>query len=280
MRSTRRSRGERGFSVIELLVAVLLGAMVTASVTTLFVHTRDVVRQQNLRIETQQALRASLETLARDLRLSGACLPVNGDFMALAGTNASDRDSVLTRTGLVRPNRSCIRTALRQDMARSDSNLEVVSAAGFKTGMRAYIRHPNGAGEPFDIAGLDLSGNRLLKSVTLSQDYPEDSGVYAIDEREYAIDASDPALPALTVAVGGDDPVPFAFGIESMDIQYELERNCPSCAVVNLPAADEWALVRQLTITVTARSRVPGPDGQYMRITRQIAAKPRNLLPG
>jgi Tfp pilus assembly protein PilW len=280
MRSTRPYRGERGFSVIEIFVGLVLGALVAASVTTLFAHTRRVVRQQTLRIETQQALRASLETLARDLRLSGACLPVNGEFMALRGTDSSDRDSILTRTGLVRPNRSCIRTALRQDMVASDTDIGVVTAGGFTAGMRAYIRHPNGAGESFDIVSVDSSNNRLVKSTALSRDYPEDSGVYAIDEREYAIDTSDPERPALSVKVGGGDPIPFAFGIESMNIQYQLERNCPNCTVVNQPTAEEWALVRQLSITVTARSSAVDLDGRYLRITRQIAAKPRNLLPG
>jgi hypothetical protein len=280
MPSTRPFRDERGLTLVELLVGMMLGAVVVGGVSALFAHSREVIHQQLLRIETQQALRATLETLARDLRLSGACLPVTGDFMALSGTNAGDRDRIVTRTGLVQPNRSCIRTALTATLSASGSQMAVVSPAGFTAGMRAYIRHPNGEGESFNITTVNTAEKRLGKSDPLSRDYPEDSGVYAIDEREYAVDDSDPALPALTVAVGGEDPVPFAFGIESLGIRYQLHRNCPNCEVVDEPSAEEWALVKQLFITVTARSRVAGSDGEYMRITRQIAAKPRNLLPG
>src|SRR5262249_33413340 len=106
-------------------------------------------------------------------------------------------------------------------------------------------------------------------------------GVYAVDERQYAIDTTtNPALPVLTIAVNGASPVPFAFGIEAANIQYQLNRNCPTCDVVDLPANDaEWALVNQLYLTVTARSRVKASDGQYIRLTRQIGVKPRNLLP-
>src|SRR5262249_57311605 len=100
----------------------------------------------------------------------------------------------------------------------------------------------------------------------------------------YVVDNSNLALPVLTLGVNGAAPVPFAFGIENLTLQYQLARNCDTaagCDVVDVPANDaEFALVNQIYITLTARSRTVGSDGQYYRVSRTVTAKPRNLLPG
>jgi prepilin-type N-terminal cleavage/methylation domain-containing protein len=283
MRSTRTSHAESGFSLVELLVATTIVAFALAVAGGLFVASRNFIQEQILRIETTQALRGTLENLARDLRLGGACLPPIGDFVALSGSNSGTIDGVITRTGLVQPNLTCIRAALTANAAASDSLLNIDAIGGFADGMRAYIRNANGTGDYFDIVHVD-TGNKTLQKAggAMSQDYPIGSGVFALDERQYAIDTTKyPGLPVLTIAVNGAQPVEFAFGIESVDIQYQLARNCPPCDVVDLPAdPGEWRLVTQLLINVTARSRTPGGNGQYYRRSGQISAKPRNLLPG
>ena len=161
--------------------------------------------------------------------------------------------------------------------------------------MRVYIRQSNGSsGEVFNITSVDTDNNVLGKTASLTcpdvvggcptPAYPAGSGVYAVDERQYTVDASNPALPVLTLTANGAAPVPFAFGIEGLQLQYELARNCEShagCDVVNVPANEsEFALVNQIYITLTARSRTPSLNGQYYRVTRTVSAKPRNLLPG
>jgi type II secretory pathway pseudopilin PulG len=290
MQSTRRSNAERGFSFIELLIAtsVMLAALATAGA--FFATSRRSVQDQILRIETLQGLRAAMDSMVRDLRLGGACLPVTGDFITLDSTHTTATE-IFTRTGLVRPNETCVRTIITQDINAGDTTLPVESASGFSAGMRAYIRNSNGAsGEVFTLTGVDTGVNTLQKATTLScggscnsPAYPSGSGVYAVDERYYAVDNSNPSLPVLTLGVNGNAPVPFAFGIESIKLQYELEENCDSaagCTVVDQPANDtEFALVNQIYITLTARSQTVGSNGQYYRVTRTVTAKPRNLLP-
>ena len=280
MPSTPTSPTERGFSLIEALVAITLVSLVLAAAGGMMAASRNFVQQQILRIETLQALRATLDTLARDLRLGGACLPMTGSFVALSGVDEAATDSLVTRHGLIQSDQSCIRTTLIADLKASDTQLKVDSIAAFAPGMRIYIRHPNGTGEFFALTGVQPSDQTLQKSTTLTTDYPSTSGIYAIDERSYAIDTSRPSLPVLTVATNGSAPVPFAAGVENVNVQYQLARNCPACDVVDLPANDaEWALVKQLYVSVTVRSRVKGSDGQYFRRSGEIKAKPRNLLP-
>lgn len=265
-----------------------------------FAAARSRVQDQMMRLETLQGLRAAMDSMLRDLRLGGACLPVTGDFITLDASN-STTDAITTRTGLVRPNETCVRTVTTANIQAADSNIPVQSASGFTVGMRAYIIQANGTwGEVFTITGVNTGTNVLSKTTALTCQgscgnpaYPVTSGVYALDERRYAVDTTDTSRPVLTVAVNGAQAVPFVYGIENLQIQYQLERNCdtaPSsssttwpptgCDVVDLPSSTDYALVNQIYLTLTARSRTVGINGQYYRITRTAAAKPRNLLPG
>jgi prepilin-type N-terminal cleavage/methylation domain-containing protein len=280
MRSTRTSRAERGFTLVELLVATSIVSIVLAAAGGLFVASRDYMQDQILLAETQQGLRSTLESMARDLRLGGACLPITGDFVVLDGTDSATADTITTRTGLVRPNLSCVSTALTANMGQSSNTLQVGTNSGFTVGMRALIRNPNGSGESFTITSV--SGSTTMKtSGSWTQSYPSTSGVYAVDERTYAIDKSNPSSPVLTIAANGSAPVPFAYGVENLTIKYLLNRNCPPCDIIDAPppADDQWRIVNEILITVTVRSRTPARNGQYIRLTGQISAKPRNLLP-
>jgi prepilin-type N-terminal cleavage/methylation domain-containing protein len=282
MQSTPMSLGERGFSLVEMVVASAIVSTVLAAVGTLFVVSRGLMQDQILLVETQQGLRSTLESMARDLRLSGACLPITGDFVVLDGTDSASTDSITTRTGLVRPNLSCVSTTLTAAMSKTASTLTVGSTEGFSPGVRAVIRHAgNGSGESFTIATV-TPPNTLTKSGGWTQDYPKDSGVYAADERTYSVDTTtNPSLPVLTVAANGNPPSAFAFGIENLTIKYLLNRNCPPCDIIDAPAPDDdqWRMVNEILITATARSRTPTRNGHYIRLTGRISAKPRNLLP-
>lgn len=276
------SLDERGFSLVEMLVASAIVSTVLAAAGALFVVSRSFMQDQILLVETQQGLRSTLETMARDLRLAGACLPITGDFVVLDGTDSATTDSITTRTGRVRPNLSCVSTTLTAAMSKSTSTLTVGTTDGFAPGMRALIRHAgNGSGESFTIATV-TPPNTLTTAGGWTQDYPKDSGVYATDERTYSVDTTtNPSLPVLTLTANGNPPSAFAFGIENLTVQYVLNRNCPPCDVVDAPAPDDdqWRAVNEILISATARSRTTARNGNYIRLTGRISAKPRNLLP-
>ena len=287
--SMRPSRAERGFSLVELLVGSSVMLMALALAGPFFVIARNRAQDLLLRVETLQGLRAATDSMLRDLRLGGACLPITGDFITLDAVDvAGGPDQITTRTGVVRTDETCVRTVTTADIGASDATIPVQSASGFSAGMRAYIIQANGtSGEVFTIASVDAGSNVLHKTTSLacqggcgSPAYPAGSGVYAVDERQYAVDATDPRNPVLTVAANGAQPVPLVYGIENLQVQYQLNDNCSTqCTVVDLPNSSQWALVSQIYITVAARSRTLESDGQYYRVTRTAHAKPRNLLP-
>jgi len=285
-RSTRKSSVTSctGFTAVELLLGVMLMGIAIAATSSMFVASKRQMQFQAQQLETTEAARAAIDMIVRDLRLGGACLPVTGDFISLDGTDNGQTDEIITRTGMTRPDLSCIRTSVPtgSQVNASGSTVPVQASDGFAQGMRAYIRAPDGTGEYFDVTGV-ASGTQLTKSQTLSQDYPATSGVYAIDERKFSIaDASTPSgvQPQLMMQVGGAAAQSFAIGIEKLDVHYQLQQNCPPCDVVTLPTSDaQWAIVDSVLLDVTARSAKKDATGNYYRRTISVNVKPRNLLP-
>jgi hypothetical protein len=113
---------------------------------------------QQWQLEATQAARAAVDSIVRDLRLSGACLPTTGDFISLSGKDIGTKDEITTRTGLTQPNLSCVQAVvpIGSTASASSSTVPVQSSAGFVAGMRAYIRNPTGTGEYFDITAVPL----------------------------------------------------------------------------------------------------------------------------
>jgi prepilin-type N-terminal cleavage/methylation domain-containing protein len=285
IRSTPRCGADNaGFSLLELLVAIAVTTAAMAAATGFFHARLRFMRNQEREIETTHAARASIDVLVRDLRLGGACLPVNGDFITLEGANASTLDEITTRTGLTRPDLSCVRTTTGAVTPAAGGTIAVERAEGFIPNMRAYIRAADGpSGEYFNVTSVNTATNTLGRDRSFTRDYPQGSGIYAIDERRYFIsDRTTPwgIVPQLRLQIGDASPTSFAVGIQALDVRYRLRRNCPPCDVVELPAdTAEWRLVDEILLTLTARSVRPNATGTYYRRTMNVAVKPRNLLP-
>jgi Tfp pilus assembly protein PilW len=275
-RSSRRST-ERGFSLFELLMSAALGSIAAIAVSQFFSMQARQQVGHGFRVELQQAVRSSLDTMTRDLRLAGACLPSDGDFVALAGTNGPAADSVTVRAGVVRADLSCVVTALSALTQAGQQTLTVTSAQGFAPNMRVYVRHPGGTGQFTTVNAAGGTAVTLTDATTM--DYPVGSGLFAIDERRYAIDTSG-AVPTLTLTVDQGTPQAYAAGITDLQLRYVLAQNCPPCDVVDIPPDDEtWRLVNEVLVTSTAETVGAARPEDQVTLTETSRAKPRNLLP-
>ena len=286
-RSTRKCSvtDAAGFTALELLIGVVLMGLAVAATSGMFVASKRQMQSQQRQIETTTAARATVDMIVRDLRLGGACMPVTGAFISLDGINNGQTDEIITRSGLTRPDLTCVTTVVpnNQTVTANATSFQVQSSDGFAAGMHVYIRHPDGEGEYFDITSVP-SSTQLAKTQTLTRDYPATSGIYAVDERRFYLDTFTDlrgrTQPELMLQVGDKPPQQFAVGVEKLDVQYQLQRNCPPCDIINLPSSNaEWAIVDALVLNVTARSEQPDQSGSYYRRTVTVNVKPRNLLP-
>src|ERR1700682_5093842 len=76
MRSTEHKA--RGFSLLELLVAMALGLIVLAATTQLFKNGMDATILVTQSSEMQQNVRATLNLVAKDVSMAGSGLPPSG----------------------------------------------------------------------------------------------------------------------------------------------------------------------------------------------------------
>ena len=274
----RFSAAERGFTAIETLVALVVTSVAIALTMSLLLAGSGHVREQGKELETSQGARAVLDLLMRELRLGGACLPVTGQFISLAGAHSSSGDEITIRTGLTRADLSCIRAATTAMAPVSTSTLLVDDSGGFAAGMRVYLRHPDGSGTYTRLESVDAATRELTLVAPLGSQFPPTTGVYAIGERRFLLGTRSLggfSVPELLVAVDGGTPYSFAIGAEALDLQYGLSDG----TVVDLPANDgQWASVNQILLSVTVRSLLPDATGAYYRRTLTATTKPRNLI--
>ncbi len=278
---TSASKLQRGYSLAEVLVAVAVGALVVAGAVAGYVFASKSWSTNGLRLETQQNLRAAMDILARDLRFAGACLPDSGpsNIKPLAGADTGTTDAVT-----IRANVRCAIATTTGATPTGGTDINVDSVANFVVGMEAYILHQDTTtGEYVIVASVNQAALRLTLTAGTTQAYPTGSSVYGAGAQSYAIDASG-SVPIMTVASSTGPAQPIVSGIEYLNIQYVLDRNCTPgpCDVVDLPANDsEWAIVRAIRLEVRARSTrpVPGadPDG-FFRVGQNVDIKPRNFL--
>jgi len=81
----RTLTSQRGFTLLELLVASSIGLTVVLMMTSLFKTGMDATMRVTQRAETQQNLRAAMELMTKDISLAGAGLPSGGLQLTTGG---------------------------------------------------------------------------------------------------------------------------------------------------------------------------------------------------
>ena len=290
-RSSPPFSAEHGFTLIELLVAASIGTLIMGTVVNMLLSTTRYRREIETRLEVHQGLTAAIDTLTRDIRLAGACMPTTGRFIPLEGLDAvgtgepaPNHDRITSRVGIVDSAGGCIRTGLREAELAGTTELRVASSTGFAPGMMIYVLG-TATSEYAKIRAIqdfadEPSTDTLELDRPLTQPYPTGSGVYALEERRYEIWV-DPLTGSSTLRLAIDEGQAraIALGIRSIDVQYRLRENCPACTVVPLPADDaQWRRVTDVVIDVSASLRSP-LTGNLYSVSEKIRVKPRNLVP-
>jgi hypothetical protein len=233
-----------------------------------------------LQTEAQQGLRALFEMVTQELRQAGACLPDQGQFIALSGDDGGNQDMLTLRIGRTdNVTLRCIKAGTNANALNSATLPLAVGDGDLFAGADQVYVTPHGAtGDFYRVV------SHTSTSVTLdrSGDFPAGTGVYAIDERVYQVETLN-GRPVLTMQVDGGDAYPLIDGVEKFDVQYWLESAANPDTLesppINAPASDdEWRRVRMLTITAQVKARKATKDGDEVVEEGHVDVKPRNLL--
>ncbi len=196
-RMSRPPQHDGGFSLVELLVAMGLTLLVTASVIGLTGPAQQSFPLEMERVDLQQRLRVGVDTLARDLRQAGAGA-YQGDRTSVLGPLSGPIPSVLPlRRGrrrpdspdtfradtvtLLRVNPGATQTTIAQPLPARGATVRVNldlgcpvgdPACGFRAGMMVLAFEEGGSNDLFTV--LSVAGSDL----TLQHNGPDTSFVY------------------------------------------------------------------------------------------------------
>jgi len=147
-------RGEHGFSLLELLVASLVSMFVVGGVLSMLVSVLDNHRDQQQRIDSQQAARIALNQIQRDVQVAGVgllwLLPPTPVILP-RGDGGID----------IRQNQGGIMSGFAADMASANSPILVDDVTGFQAGMRIAVYDSGGSIDFATITAINVGLNRI-----------------------------------------------------------------------------------------------------------------------
>lgn len=269
-----------GFTLVELVIALVISSTVGLAIVQVFRSQLRFGADTDTEAETHQGLAMALDSLSRDVRLAGACLPVQPLFVPIAGTDSGTTDSITVRTGIVSATTTCVQGRITAVVNPGAQTLAVDNVAGFTVNGLAYVV---GAvpGEFIRVTAVSAASGpgSITTDSTLAQTYPIGAGAFGLEERAYAIDTTTYAAPTLTRSFNRQPALPIASGIEALDIRYRLSAGCPSCTVVNLPSDNPtWMQVSEVILRVNARSLQTLSTQALFRDSATVTIQPRNIL--
>src|ERR1700721_1789272 len=74
----RFAKSQHGFTLLELMIASIIGLIVMAAMTSLFRTAMNALLTVTQRAEAQQNMRAAIDLLTKDISLAGSGLPTGG----------------------------------------------------------------------------------------------------------------------------------------------------------------------------------------------------------
>lgn len=265
------AKDQSGFTLIEVLIASMLTAVIATFIFNLYINQHKVVTIQEQITDMQQNGRASIDELAKQIRMAGYGLPLGLQGIVSSNTNPD--------TITISYNASNCAASVRQAMPEKSAELKLDYGADlscFSDGMWAYIFDPAaGVGEPFQITHVQDSPAHLQhRSTRFSQSYGVGSIIITLDQVKFYIDESDALHPTLMVQIGGNPAEIYAENIEDLQFVYTLTNG----SEVDMPTSSRD--IRLVQVEVQARTDRPDPDfpdDPYRERIYNSAVSPRNI---
>ena len=263
-------RDQIGFSLVELLVAVLLGGIITAAALAVYMTQHNQWIVQDEIADMQANARAAIDEMATRIGMAGYRVPEG--VPAIRASN-SNPDTILVLTD----SNALTGVKLEQAMSTPSSELRCTgyNLDGLNDGDWALIYDPaTKTGEFFLVSSVNRSTSYIYHAtMPLSRVYSIGSQVLKLNEYQYFLSAADSNHTNLMLQISGQAPQVFAENITNLNFTYVLD----SGQTVDLPA--DASDIREVLISVDAITGRPDVDlnNQYRTRTLTTRVKVRNL---
>jgi len=291
------SSDERGFTILEMLVASFLGLAAMALAIGATMTNRTVYHNDLARTSVQQNLRSALNLTGINIREAGENL--NGSFPALAvadGTGPGGQDELVLRRNLLGETLwvcQAITAGSTNDVTFAmpgttpgciyGDNTHAYSVwSDYRTEeggtVRAYIFDVStGLGEFFNYDGETDDGSSLTisRSGAWVNDYTVgSSSVYMLEEWHFQVDETLPGEPIFQVIQNGEtaSPLNITYGITDFQVLITM---VDSSVLTSFTDANDWTQVASLEVTLSGEEEFKGTTYADSVTARFF---PRNIL--
>ncbi|MBU0983838.1 MAG: prepilin-type N-terminal cleavage/methylation domain-containing protein [candidate division Zixibacteria bacterium] len=250
----------RGFSLIEVLIALVLTGIITTAILKLYVTQHENYLVQDDITTIQQNARASIDELTRQIRMAGHEVPLGMPAIEAANTNPDTITITYHGNGCDAP--------IDHKMPTPSAELRLGEDVGcFDDGQWAYIFDPDsGYGEWFEITHVQTGANHIQhNTMDLSRCYDTNAVLIALNRVKFFIDnTTDPDHPSLMMQRMGETPQVYATDIVGLEFRYGLSNG----DIVDQPVLIED--IREVKIEVIGRSAVADPDNEENPYRRRV----------
>ncbi len=267
---------QKGFTLIEIMIALLLGIFLTSGVIQMFLGSKQSYRMQDNLSRLQENGRFAMYFIARDIRMSGywGCVKNNDNVITNnIDTTDSDYDATIhaftnsitgtngtvdgTNPALDASDSITIKGAFDSGVritASSSAVSALSTASGQSVGDIAIVSDCR-AGDIFqvDTAANQAPGNT---ATTVSKVYGIDSRVFKLQTRTYTIQTDGTGLPGLYRQIDDGTPQMLIEGIENMQILYGVDVDGNKTPDYYVPASGglDFSKVISIRISLLART--------------------------
>ena len=263
--------GNKGLSLIELVVILLIGSILIVAMYTLLLGQQRTYNSQDQAVDMQQTMRAAIDRMSRDLRMAG----YGGNVLSVFG-NINGFSNIITPDNGAQADSITVllseQVATLTQNAASGSNeisLSVGDAADFfDTSTRKYLCI-NGQN---NYLVQSVAGNQVTLATVLKEDHLINEPVFQVKPVTYKIQPNTANLVRDENTGAGDQLL--AENIENLQLQYTLSNG----TVVDSPT--DPSDIRMISITLAGRTAIADSkasgDG-YRRQTLSASIEVRNL---
>ena len=277
-----RARRHNGYSLVELMVALTLGLVILAAVSTLFVTSKSSYNTQEDINAVHENGRHAIRILTDDVRLAGYVGLTYDAIKISPQVYAGAVTSACTAANWINIGQPIFGSNAASSTADANSFTGCIPAADYKVGTDILVvRHASNLAAPsssstFEATRLYLhaeldrgrffTGNPPASDTNPASNHEMNVHVYYI--RPYARTAGD-GVPTLVreVLVAGPAMVtePLVEGVENMQISYGIDQSAPGDNVVDIyrPASGVTDWTKIVSVRIELLVRAPTGEGGY-----------------
>lgn len=293
LKPSLRSSGERGFSLLELMVSSALGMVIIAIVLSTFLSNRTLVQYDLDRTSVNQNLRSVLDIVGTQIQLAGENLSPNFPAIEIIDGGVGSPDELVLRRNLLDEI-----LKLCQDVSSGTNDLFYFAVLGTEPGCTyadqvqnftawntyltdvaspaaAYIYDPaTENGHFFEFTSMTDDGAEMYLQISGSTAWQNNfqvgqTAAYIIEEWRFQL------IGDVLQLVENDDilnPSLVTFGLEDFQLQATLE---DGTVVDEFLTSDDWTEIASIRVTVNSSE-----GSKLQDIERTLSAEyfPRNVL--